>query len=530
MGLEYIIIGGLIIFQFYIAWNLWCKIILYKSIFKDLPDVVQIIVPLDLFNQGKVNLILANKFDPLESNIVELTILKNNSTNKVISTMLYQINSYLIKNNGATIDFHLIKDTVDRNVEIIEEDINNRIPAPLYIGLAATMLGIIFGLFLVDFNAGKDSLNAIQPLIDGVKIAMSASVLGLIITTVFSVKIFKDANYKVEEEKNFFLSQIQSDLLPRMNRSNLPEVETLSNKLDLFARNTIGSISILDNMVKTSSATVQREHELINDIRKLDVAKITNANIEVFSQLDIMMESFNNFANYYNKLNSSISGTTELVNNLQRFNASTDNINVVLEGIKEIIEQGKDATSFFNNHIKSFSNYGDAVNEAVINTDAKMSKAINELGRLTEAQFNAFNESVANFDSKLSTAFNHSIEKFTFAMNEQVVRTEEAFEKGRPNFEKLDKLDELTQINQRLLSLEEKLTIVFNKNTKEIISALRKTKELSTEVTDETAIIVPSKDPEISKFKLLSSFLKTGAYAVVVIYGIHSLLHFFKLI
>jgi hypothetical protein len=461
MGIEYIIIGGLIIFQFYIAWNLWGKIILYKSIFKDLPDVVQIIVPLVLYNQGKVNLILAHKFDSQESDVVELTILKNKSTNKVISTMLYQINSYLIKNNGATIDFHLIKDTVDRNVEVIEEDINNRIPAPLYIGLAATMLGIIFGLFLVDFEGTEIALNAIQPLIDGVKIAMSASVLGLIITTVFSVKIFKDANYNVEEEKNFFLSQMQSDLLPRMNRSNLPEVETLSNKLDLFARNTIGSISILDNIVKTSSETVQREHELIKDIRRLDVAQITTANIEVFTQLDGMMDSFNNFANYYNKLNTSLTGTTELVTNLQRFIASTDNINFVLEGIKEIIEQGKDSTAFFNNHIKSFSSYSDAVNEAVINTDAKMSKAINELGRLTEEQFNTFNEGIANFDSKLSTAFNLSIERFTFAMNEQVLRTEEAFEAGRPKFEKLDKLDELTSISQRLLDLEEKLSIVF---------------------------------------------------------------------
>ena len=533
MFIEYIIIVGLILFQFYIAWDLWGKIILYKSIFEHSPDVVQILVPLEVYNDGNVKLILSNKISPEESKIVELTILKNNSANKVFSTILYQINSYLIKNKGATIDFHLIKDTVDRNVEIIEEDINNRIPAPLYIGLAATMLGIIFGLFLVHFDSVDNALNAIQPLIDGVKIAMSASVLGLIITTVFSVKIFKDANYKVEEEKNTFLSQIQSELLPRMNRSNLPEVETLSNKLDLFARNTIGSISLLDNIVKTSSATVQREHELINDIRKLDVAKITSANVEVFSQLDGMMDSFKNFANYYNKLNSSITGTTELVNNLQRFIASTDNINVVLEGIKEIIEQGNEATSFFNNHIKSFSNYGDAVNEAVINADSKMSKAIAELGRLTEAQFNAFNESVANFDSKLSTAFNHSIEKFTLAMNEQVIRTEEAFEKGRPKFEKLeqlDKLDQLDSINQRLLHLEENLSIIFTKNSKDIISAIRKTKDSNTEVPDENEIIPNPKDPELSMFEIMSLFLKTGAYAVVVIYGVHALLHYFKLI
>lgn len=535
--IEYIIIVGLILLQFYIARDLWGKIILYKSIFKDLPKVSQKVVPIKLYNEGNVNLILANKFDPIESDIVELTILKNYSTNKVLSTILYQVNSYLIKNKGATIDFHLIKDTIDRNVEIIEEDINNRIPAPLYIGLAATMLGIIFGLFLVDFEVKENALNAIQPLIDGVKIAMSASVIGLIITTVFSVKIFKDANFKVEEEKNFFLSQMQSELLPKMNRSNLPEVETLSNKLDLFARNTIGSISILDNIVKTSSATVEREHELINDIRKLDVAKITTANVEVFSQLDGMMVSFKNFANYYNKLNSSLTGTTELVNSLQQFIASSNNINTVLEGIKEIIEQSNDATSFFNNHIKSFSNYSDAVNEAVVNADSKMIKAINELGRLTEAQFNAFNESIATFDSKLSTAFNHSVDKFTLAMDEQILRTQEAFEIGRPKFEKLDQLDQLDKLNQleninnRLLQLEENLTKVFNKNSEKLISALKKTKDVHN--NDDDNIIEPisaQPDNDESKFKIITSILQTAAYGVVVVYGMYKLLHYLKLL
>jgi hypothetical protein len=40
----------------------------------------------------------------------------------------------------------------------------------------------------------------------------------------------------------------------------------------------------------------------------------------------------------------------------------------------------------------------------------------------------------------------------------KLLRTEEAFEAGRPKFEKLDKLDkldELGRINQRLLNLEE---------------------------------------------------------------------------
>lgn len=527
MFLEYIIIGGLIIFQFFIAWNLWGKINLYKSIFKNLPNVEQKLVSLKLYNEGNIQSILTENTDPLESKVLDITILKNNSKNKVLGTILYQINSYLIKNNGATIDFHLIKDTVDRNIEIIEEDINNRIPAPLYIGLAATMLGIIFGLFLVNFDASDTALNAIQPLIDGVKIAMTASVLGLIITTVFSVKIFKDANFKVEEEKNYFLSQIQSDLLPRMNKSKMPEVEILSKKLDHFSRNTSGSITKLDTIVQATSFTVQREQQLIKDIKRLDITKMTTANIEVFNQLEEMMGSFNNFANYYNQLNSSMKSTSELLSNLERFVASTNNINTVLEGIKETIAQSNSATEFFNSHIQSFSKYGEAVDEAVINANSKMIKAISELGRLTEEQFNSFNEAVANFDAKLTSAFNHSIEKFTNAMNEQVIRSELVFENNRPKFEKLNKLDHLEIIDKRLVSLEEKITKVFNSNSKEIIAALRETYSPNNQIINEKGKVLTKQKKSI--FNNVLTMLKTGAYIVIIIYGTHTFIQYFNL-
>ncbi len=526
---EYIIIGSLVILQVYIAIKLYGKINLYKLIFESLPVVAQKLVSLEHYNNGDIKSILEKEIDPNENNSIEITLLKNKSKNAVFSKVLYQINNYLIKNKGATIDFHLIKDTVDRNIEIIEEDINNRIPAPLYIGLAATMIGIIFGLFLVDFNISNTALNAVQPLIDGVKIAMFASVIGLVITTVFSIKIFKDANYKVVEGKNNFLSQLQSDLMPKMNKSKLPEVEILSNKLDHFARNTSGSILKLDEIVQTTSKTVLREHQLVNDIKSLDISKMTNANIEVFNKVEGMMGSFDKFAKYYNKLSGSMEGTNELLNNLQKFVSSTNNINVILEGIKTNIEQGNKATNFFNNHIQSFSRYGDAVNEAVINADSKMTSAINKLSELTQEQFNLFNNASNDFDSKLSTAFNNSIENFSKAMDSQVIRTEQAFENNRPKFEKLNKLDQLESIDNRLLSLEEKLCNVFINNSKEIISVLKETKSSNNTYSEngKTIVVAASKK---SIFESITFVLKFCTYIIIITYSVFSLLKYFKLI
>src|SRR5690606_33739473 len=109
--------------------------------------------------------------------------------------------------------------------------ISNKLSTPLYLGLAGTMIGIIIGLFYIDFspssvittdvttNNDGDDLLKITPLIDGVKYAMGVSVLGLILTTIFSVWIYKNAKSKVNQGKNEFLSQVQTELLPTLIKS-----------------------------------------------------------------------------------------------------------------------------------------------------------------------------------------------------------------------------------------------------------------------------------------------------------------------
>ncbi|GAA3777977.1 hypothetical protein GCM10022271_07770 [Corallibacter vietnamensis] len=521
--IETVVISGLIAVQLYLAFRLYVKIMSYKSIFSKMPFIAQKNVTVDVYNEGNVSEILSEEDIDDDELKTEIAYLKSTSSNKTVSSISTTINAYLIKNKGASIDFHILKDIADRYIEIVEDEINNRIPAPLYIGLAATMLGIILGLFAINFNVTNDSsslaLEAIKPLIDGVKIAMAASVTGLIITTIFSVSIFKKAKSQVEEGKNEFLSLLQSELLPKMNRSKLPEVHTLSTKLDAFSRNTSSVVSKLDGIVKNSSDAVFREQKLIEQIKSLDVKKVASVNIDVFNQLEGMMDSFQDFAKYYNKLDKSLLNTTELLRNLESFVANTHNINVVLEDIKSNITRSDKATNFFNSHIESFSKYGDAVNEAVANTDSKMSKAIHELVELANKQFESFNEAIAGYDSKLTLAFNKSIENFTQSMDHQVKRTEEVFNTARPKFEKLNKLDKLDDIEKRLINLESKLSDVISSGNKSIVTALNSIKFTTSSKggTEENL-------PENLKLSILPKLfigLKITAYIVVISGGVY---------
>ena len=179
-------------------------------------------------------------------------------------------------------------------------------------------------------------------------IVCSCSCVAISNLALFSVSIFKIAKSKVEAGKNEFLSLLQSELLPKMNKSKLPEVQTLSNKLDKFARSTTGVVAQLGSVVKNSSQAIKREQDLIEQIKELDVKKVASVNLDVFNQLQGMMGSFQEFAKYYEHLDKSLLNTTSLLSNLQVFVANTHNINVILEDIKSTVAKSNQSTEFFN--------------------------------------------------------------------------------------------------------------------------------------------------------------------------------------
>ncbi|MCH4552208.1 hypothetical protein [Aestuariibaculum lutulentum] len=534
-ALEYLIIGILVILQIYLAVRLYFKLNSYKQIFRKLPFVSQKQIPLELYNSGNVNDILFYKKledDFLDDDIyIDLTYIESSSNNVIINKISSRINSYLIKNKGASIDFHILKDVIDRNVEIAEEEINNRIPAPLYIGLAATMVGIILGLWRINFGSSGSNniaLDSIKPLIDGVKIAMSASVIGLFITTLFSVFFYKRAKSQVDEDKNSFLSLLQSELLPKMNKSKLPEVDVLSTKLDSFSRNTTGVVSKLDSIVKESSNAVFREQKLIEEIKTLDVKKVAKVNLDVFNKLEGMMDTFSKFSKHYRDLDKSLDNTNTLVISLGKFVSNTQHINDILESIKETIIRNNESTIFFNTHIESLSRYGDAVNEAVASTDSKMSKAIDELVESANKQFESFNEAIATYDSRLTKAFENSINKFTEVIDLHVQRTEVAFNSSRPKFEKLneldrlqklDALDKLADIDKRLISLEDKLSEVISHSNFKLIEALS---YLNPQIKEmDSSLIEDNKNMKNIILNYVMTALKLTAYVVIISGGLY---------
>ena len=142
----------------------------------------------------------------------EPVLLESSSKNTIHLRIKDGINNYLINNFGSAVNYSIIKDIIEREIDTKDHQISQLIPIPLYLGLAATIIGIIFGLIAMPGMGGETvNLSAVDILINGVKIAMFASLSGLFWTILLSSYVYSKASNKVLEDKNEQLTYLQEN-------------------------------------------------------------------------------------------------------------------------------------------------------------------------------------------------------------------------------------------------------------------------------------------------------------------------------
>lgn len=393
--------------------------------------------------------------DPVFSGLTEddvkakMTLLKHTSLKDGHMKMVNLINRYLHNNIGAVIDYHFIKEIVDRERATSENTIDSYIPSPLYFGLAATMIGIIIGLFGIDFDT--TDIAAIEPLIDGVKMAMVASVIGLSITTYLAVFAYRSAKTKVDKGVNDLLSLIQIELLPSFHKDENSSLDLLSKKLDNFGKTTAYQVGLMENLVSDSKIQVETSHAVISTISDLDLTNIAGANIKIFKQLSKMMGSFESFPAYYSELNESLGATTQLVQSLNKLNDRSQQVSEIFNELKAINENAHNASKFFRTHIETFSKYGKVVNEAVELSDEAMQRAIEDLRKASLKLVGGITDQMGTYDEGFTEIITKSSATFVANAEGQRKKMLEALEQSTPEFSHLKELstikNELTTLN-----------------------------------------------------------------------------------
>lgn len=501
-GLEIIIIVLVILYQLYHTINLYFKInklrnIFYKELFikngfleKEKIGKVGVTDFKEIYFEDDIDLDENSMKEISNDNVIKLSLVESKGQNNIIKDIKYGINTYLINNYGAVVNFSIIKDIIDREIEVKDEEVLQSISLPLYLGLSATMIGIIFGLFSMPSLNDEGFTLAINALIGGVKIAMIGSLFGLVCTTFLSSFVYKSAKRKLQKQKNDQITYLQAKLLPELLKAEDTGVSGLKASLDRFARLATNiSESVMNSATKTEK-NLQLQNELMIKVNNMDALKVSKFNLELFNKIDKNMDAFKDFSTY-------LSSLKKMTNQLEKFADRTSDIDNVVRNIDLNLEQSKEFSKFLTSHFEKIENSGESALKAVGIAETHFEKAILALNKRTEEMLENLYQSSGNHEVKLEKIYSDINDNLNQIATEYVNQLRNTFDNSKLNFEKLENLEYLDQINSSIIKIEEnkflmgKLSSIENKLESQGInqSVLRKLDTIEIEAKKNSKII-----------------------------------------
>jgi len=348
----------------------------------------------------------------------------NDSDNKLLLETVDAINGYLVSNKGNAADFHLIKNIVDRQVEIIDDEINHMLPVPLYLGLAATMVGIICGLLSLDGDVSSDTfVNSIGHLLGSIKYAMICSLIGLLMTTFLASVLYRRAKAKLESQINDFLNFIQMELLPHLNEDAVATLLNMQANLQKFNSNFEKNIKGFSGILEDVHSSFDAQVQLVKQMKNMDMVKMAQFNQNVLAQLTKSMIEFEKFTKYLNQMNSFVTATTRLTDSVNSQLDRTDAISEVVVGVRDNISKNERVMSALESFLTKIDT-SKAILVASKSLDTAVADSMDNMKRHVEEQ-------VTQLRSYTSTA---------------TVELENLMTKEKGNLEHLKGLDNLNSL------------------------------------------------------------------------------------
>ncbi len=368
----------LVCFQFKFFLQLKQQLKLYMNIFNGSNDII-------LESEDGINII---SFKPNRS--------------PIFKTIIDTLNGYLMENEGAASDFHLMKDVVDRNCDSVEEEIATLTPMPLYFGLIGTMIGILVGVGLLVLTGGLDSLlgvdtlqggadagGGIVQLLGGVAIAMVSSIMGIGLTT-YGSYLNKSAKSKLTADKNAFFSWIQVKLLPSLGGDAKSAMHELQRNLAIFNKTFSDNITGLNDAFGSVGNSCKDQLELMTILKNMDVSQMATANVQVLKELQKSTVEFERFNQYMNNVTMY----------LEKVEALNNGVNEHLNRTHAIEKMGE----FFQAEVLQIEERKGVINSAVSDIDRTLMKTLDELNENANIQLNHFIERSVELQDKFSKA------------------------------------------------------------------------------------------------------------------------------
>lgn len=397
-------------------------------------------------------------FNQQEKELADLNIAFSNGTRvEIISA----INRYLEKNRNSVTDFNLIRDIIDRNCDVVEEEIQSQLPIPIFYGLMGTMIGIIFGAGFLVFSGSlktlltpfvfdnpnnliegtqafqdalevaKNSANdkaaeGIVSLLGGVAIATISSIIGIILNVISSNK-GKDTKSKVEAKKHAFISWLQAELLPKISSDFSSALIKLGHDLTGFNSSFASNANLLKRTISEIGQATSAQTTLVQTIERLDITKIATANIQVYEKLEHCTKDLDALAKSLNSIQHSIRGVGEFMEEgINEYERRNTYIQDASGKVDIAISEGQQKLNKATETI--FQQYDELLNTLYLRTEATTKEIAEKYNKETERLHNAIvdkltdvkriEEELRNLVAVKTSMTN--LEKATVAQNQKI--------------------------------------------------------------------------------------------------------------
>ncbi|MCP9769416.1 hypothetical protein EGI22_16050 [Lacihabitans sp. LS3-19] len=326
------------------------------------------------------------------------------------------LNKYLEKNKGAVADFSLLRDITQRNIDVVDDEINLTLQSPLFLGLAGTMLGIIVGVLSLILSDTKTLLEdgGINSLLVSVMIAMVASFFGLILTTRNSAWNYKGVKIEVEKNKNRFFTFLQTELIPVLAENVTTGIIGLNKNIEKFGESFKKDVALLEGMINKNHESLVAQQQTIKALDDTNFKKIIGFNLDVFKELRGSMDALE-------KLSYSLKNVDNLVANSSEIVKRTQDVGNISARMGQLIDESHDLQVFLKSHFKELSDRGQIINDTVGKVDDVIGKSLNELKSHTEARIQAVKDIQLKEEDLLSSQLSNKREQ------EQKLKSMEAY-------------------------------------------------------------------------------------------------------
>ena len=366
----------------------------------------------------------------------------NGDGNSVFSSIKDSINKYLGNNSGSVIDFQLLKDSVDRHCDVVENDVNTLTPVPLYCGLAGTMAGVIIGLSsllstgsitaLLSSGSGDFGTAAIgvNELLKGVAWAMLASICGIFLTTISSI-LFKRYKLEGESGKNTFLAWLQSRLLPELPSDTSDALNRLVKNLNKFNSTFANNTTELRGALQNVNESYRIQANIIQAVHDMDVMKMAKANVRVLQELKECTDKLELFNQYLNDIH----GYTNAIHTFtSQFEVEANRLHV-LEEIQQFFTRHKEEI------VKDSADIDVALSTALRQLKESTGNNITELNNAFVKQAEEFKQILVDERNSFERVNREIQSQFSSKINQMPMLEEKLSEVSRIP----DKIDEMIQ-------------------------------------------------------------------------------------